>query len=63
MNTALHAFYDPSLDSGTITIKTDETVDAIENKSLAKIEAQPLEFKFQFQDNFLDVKLSADSHA
>ena len=61
VNTFLHAFYDPSLDSGTITIKTDETVDYIENKSLAEIDAQPLEFKFQFLDNFLNVKLSADS--
>ena len=61
VNTFLHAFYDPSLNSGTITIKTDETVHSIENKSLAEIDAQPLEFRFQFLDNFLNVRLSADS--
>ena len=61
MDTVLNAFYDPSFDAEAITIKINETVQFFINKSLAEIDAQPEEFKFQFQDNFLNVRLSADS--
>ena len=39
----------------------NKTVQFFIDKSLAEIDAQPEEFKFQFQENFLDVRLSADS--
>ena len=61
VNTVLHAFYDPSLDASTIIIMKNKTVQFFIDKSLAEIDAQPEEFKFQFQENFLDVRLSADS--
>ena len=63
VNTFLHAFYDPSLDAGTITIKNNLTVEHIINKSLAEIDAQPIYFKFHYQEAWLDTELSADSQA
>ena len=60
-NSYIHAFYDPSLDSGTIIIKTDETVNQIIKKSLAEIDAQPLVFRLKFKDAWLQLRLSADS--
>ena len=61
VKTFLHAFYDPILDSGTITIRVDKVNYKIINKTLAEIDDQPLQFLFQFQDAWLDAKLSADT--
>ena len=63
VNTVLHAFYDPSFDTDSITIIRNKTFQCFISKSLAEIDTQPEEFKFEIQDNFLDVRLSADSKA
>ena len=42
LHTFLHAFYDPNLDSGTLTILNGNVVYKVMKKSLAEIAAQPL---------------------
>ena len=61
VKTYLHAFYDPNQDSGTITLRNGNNVYKIINKTLAEIDDQPLQFKFQLLGHWLDVKLSADT--
>ena len=60
-NSYIHAFYDPSLDSGTVTIRNGKTNDAIVQKSLAELEASPIVYKFSFRGACLDGLLQFDT--
>ena len=44
VNTFLHAFYDPTFDQGTVTVKIDERVIHVIKKSLAELNTCPQAF-------------------
>ena len=60
VNTYIHTFYDPNLNSGTVIIKKDQAVLFILQHSLADLQEQRKAFYFQFQGVTIGAQLSAN---
>ena len=56
----IHAFFDPTLDSGTITVRKNDSVISLTKTSLADLQARPMSFDFHCSGVKMIALLEAD---